>query len=46
LSGWSSLRGSKIFDEALRKALRKDEMVALRDFLGRLSQVALEVQTS
>lgn len=37
---------AKIFDEALRKALSKDELVALRNLLGRLSEAAAEVQTS
>ena len=37
---------AKTFDEALRKALRKSEMVKLRNLLGRLSQAAVEVQTS
>jgi MarR family transcriptional regulator for hemolysin len=34
---------AKIFDEALRKALRKDEIVTLRNLLGRLSEAAVEV---
>jgi len=37
---------AKIFDEALRRALRRDEMAALRDLLGRLTEAALGVQAS
>ncbi len=35
---------AKIFDEALRKALRSDEMATLRDLLGRLTDAAMGVQ--
>jgi MarR family transcriptional regulator for hemolysin len=49
-AGQSRFRGlqtkARIFDEALRKALRKDEMVTLRNLLSRLSEAAVEVQTS
>ena len=43
-AGQARFRGlqakARIFDEALRKALRKDEMLILRKLLGRLSETA------
>ena len=49
-AGQARFRGlqakAKTFDETLRKALRRDELVTLRNLLGRLSRAAVEVQTS
>ena len=37
---------AKIFDEALQKALRKQEMLTLRDLLGRLTEAATGLRIS